>query len=62
MIHSNLLNEVASIGLVDPLWYAKEYPDVVKTGIDPVEHYILNMVSILKENLHRHLTSIIIKK
>ncbi|HHG2504538.1 TPA: glycosyltransferase [Escherichia coli] len=40
MIHSNLLNEVASIGLVDPLWYAKEYPDVVKTGIDPVEHYI----------------------
>ncbi|WP_241213928.1 glycosyltransferase family 2 protein, partial [Escherichia coli] len=26
--------------LVDPLWYAKEYPDVVKTGIDPVEHYI----------------------
>jgi len=40
MSYSNLLNEVASIGLVDPIWYIKEYPDVVKTGINPVEHYI----------------------
>ncbi len=40
MSYSNLLNEVASIGLVDPVWYTKEYPDVVKTGINPVEHYI----------------------
>ncbi|HAB62577.1 MAG TPA: hypothetical protein DCE48_18085 [Lachnospiraceae bacterium] len=40
MSHSNLLNEISSIGLVDPSWYAKEYPDVVKTGINPIEHYI----------------------
>lgn len=40
MSYSNLLNEVSSIGLVDPIWYTKEYPDVVKTGINPIEHYI----------------------
>ncbi|URN99824.1 glycosyltransferase [Leclercia adecarboxylata] len=40
MSYSNLLNKVSSIGLVDPTWYSKEYPDVVKTGIEPIEHYI----------------------
>jgi GT2 family glycosyltransferase/glycosyltransferase involved in cell wall biosynthesis len=40
MSYLNLLNEVTSIGLVDQKWYAKQYPDVVKTGINPVEHYI----------------------
>ncbi len=40
MSYSELLNKVTSIRLVDPVWYAKEYPDVVKTGINPIEHYI----------------------
>lgn len=40
MSYSNLLNEVNSIGLVDPVWYAMEYPDVIQTGINPIEHYI----------------------
>ena len=40
MNYSKLLNEVSSIGLVDPIWYAQEYPDVTKTGINPIEHYI----------------------
>lgn len=28
-------------GLFDSTWYAREYPDVAKMGVDPVTHYLL---------------------
>jgi GT2 family glycosyltransferase len=40
MSYSELFKYVSSIGLVDSRWYAKEYPDVAKTCMDPIEHYI----------------------
>ncbi len=31
---------LAQSGLFDPAWYSSTYPDVVQSGIDPVEHYL----------------------
>jgi GT2 family glycosyltransferase/glycosyltransferase involved in cell wall biosynthesis len=35
-----LLEMLASSGLFDPEWYARTYPDVALSGLDPAEHYI----------------------
>jgi len=36
---------IRNSGLFDAEWYANRYPDVVREGIDPVEHYLLHGAS-----------------
>jgi hypothetical protein len=33
------LEETRAISIFDAIWYVKEYPDVVRSGLDPAEHY-----------------------
>ena len=40
-LEDDLLSLIESSGLFDKQWYLSKYPDVAKSNIDPVEHYIL---------------------
>jgi hypothetical protein len=35
-----ILRGLRQSGLVDPEWYSARYPDVAKSGADPVAHFL----------------------
>ncbi|MFB2865116.1 glycosyltransferase [Aeromonas sp. MdU4] len=36
----NLIQEIKNSGLFDTEWYLKQYPDVIKSELSPIEHYL----------------------
>ncbi|MFM5068531.1 glycosyltransferase [Aeromonas veronii] len=36
----NLIKEIQNSGLFDADWYLKQYPDVTRSNLSPIEHYI----------------------
>lgn len=37
---NSIIKEIQSSALFDTDWYLKQYPDVTKSGLPPIEHYL----------------------